>query len=120
MIDYKTLHPSVQKAIEDNLKATTEGMANAGTARFRELCDRACDLFEHYAIPDQVLTCAFILGMVWATMEGSTTTFEQDNSMLMTMQDRRAMFDALCETVWREALEAATHPDCPQPKTRTM
>lgn len=122
MRDYRTLHPAVAELVELALSSSTQAIAASGSPRFKELADKACDLFERFPMQDQVGVCALILGMLWAAMDGELATeFEQEHKMILGMRDRRAIFDALAEAIYTEAVQFGAHPDCPQPtKGRVM
>lgn len=109
------LHEAVQENVRRMLGATTQQLALSTTPRFPVLLDQACHLFERFDGSDQVLACAYILGMLWATWEGMATTFEQNNKLLLSMRDRLVMFCAMLEVVYRESSEHTKHPDCPKP-----
>lgn len=113
MIDYKTRHPAIQKTVEDTLQSTAQQIGNR-TPDTQTAVTSICDLLDHFSTEDQLIACAFALGQLWASWQGAPTEFEADKGMLLTMEDRRILFDALTEVIYREAAEFRAHPDAPK------
>lgn len=104
---------SIDEVVAAVEAATVEGLRNSSDASLEPLLDQAVVLFEPFPYSSQTTAMAFLLGMLFASIEGQTSQFETDGHGLMGYKERLRIFNAQVEVVFREAYAFRAHPDCP-------
>lgn len=107
------LHPAVASIIKDLKERGSDGLFAALDDNARALLDSATTLFEGFPIGAQVVSLAIMLGMLLASIDGEFTLAEAESKVLLTVEDRLALFLFQAKLVFNDSMVLREHPDCP-------